>query len=122
MFKLFKNLKPYVLFIIIGVSFVAAQGILELQLPDMLKQIINEGLSLSEDGAPVIDTAAVHAAMTKNDVRAAISWVGVIILSPILGPFIYLIAGINRVRHSQISEQRDKTYKQFASKSKNSDL
>ncbi len=60
-------------------------------------------------------TAAVHAAMTKNDVRAAISWVGVIILSPILGPFIYLIAGINRVRHSQISEQRDKTYKQFAS-------
>ena len=59
MFKLFKNLKPYVLFIIIGVSFVAAQGILELQLPDTLKQIINEGLSLSEDGAPVIDTAVV---------------------------------------------------------------
>ncbi|NYT86415.1 cardiolipin synthase [Pusillimonas harenae] len=56
-------------------------------------------------------TAAVHAAMTKNDVRAAIGWVGIIMMSPLLGPFIYLIAGINRIRHDHISEQRNKSLK-----------
>jgi cardiolipin synthase len=60
-------------------------------------------------------TAAVHAAMTKNDVRAAIGWVGVILMSPIFGPIFYLIAGINRVRHGQISQQRDKTLKDYSS-------
>lgn len=54
-------------------------------------------------------TAAVHAAMTKNDVRAAIGWVGVILMSPLLGPLVYLIAGINRIRHDHISEQSNKT-------------
>lgn len=54
-------------------------------------------------------TAAIHAAMTKTDVRAAIAWVGVIIMSPLLGPFIYLIAGINRIRHDQISDQRNRS-------------
>lgn len=51
--------------------------------------------------------AAIHAAMTKTEVRAAIGWVGVILMSPILGPFLYLIAGINRIRHDQIAEQRN---------------
>jgi cardiolipin synthase len=59
-------------------------------------------------------TAAIHAAMTKNDVRAAISWVGVILMSPLLGPFLYLIAGINRIRRDQISQQRDKSLKEYA--------
>src|SRR5690606_5259361 len=59
-------------------------------------------------------SAAVHAAMTKNDVRAAIGWVGIIIMSPLLGPFIYLIAGINRIRHDHISEQRNKSLKDYA--------
>src|SRR5690606_6515139 len=61
-------------------------------------------------------TAAVHAAMTKHDVRAAIGWVGIIIMSPLLGPFIYLIAGINRIRHDHISEQRNKSLKQYIAK------
>jgi cardiolipin synthase len=60
-------------------------------------------------------TAAVHAAMTKNDVRAAIGWVGVILMSPLVGPFFYLIAGINRIRHDHITEQRNKSLKDFAS-------
>lgn len=51
--------------------------------------------------------AAVHAAMTKSEVRAAIAWVGVILMSPLFGPFLYLIAGINRIRHDQIAEQRN---------------
>ena len=51
-------------------------------------------------------TAAIHAAMTKEEVRAAIGWVGVIILSPIVGALLYLIAGVNRMRRATISSQR----------------
>jgi len=52
--------------------------------------------------------AAIHAAMTKQDVRAAIGWVGVVLFSPILGPLIYFIAGINRVRRERLSQFRDR--------------
>lgn len=58
--------------------------------------------------------AAVHAAMTKNDVRAAIGWVGIILMSPLLGPLFYLVAGINRIRQTHISELRNKTLKDYA--------
>ena len=52
-------------------------------------------------------TAAIHAAMTKDEVRAAIGWVGVIMLSPILGALIYAVAGINRMRRAQVRDRRD---------------
>lgn len=51
--------------------------------------------------------AAVHAAMTKQDVRAAIAWVGVALFSPIFGALLYFVAGINRIRRSLVSQQRD---------------
>lgn len=57
--------------------------------------------------------AAVHAAMNKNDVRAAIAWVGVVLMSPFLGPFLYLVAGINRIRHDQLSTQRSRLIKDY---------
>lgn len=50
--------------------------------------------------------AAIHAAMTKEEVRSAIGWVGVIVLSPIVGALLYLVAGINRIRRSVISDRR----------------
>lgn len=50
--------------------------------------------------------AAVHAAMTKRDVRSAVGWVGVIILSPILGALIYFLVGINRIRRASIMARR----------------
>lgn len=50
-------------------------------------------------------SAAVHAVMTKDDVRAATGWVGVVILSPIIGAFIYLIVGINRIRQTAVSRR-----------------
>jgi len=50
--------------------------------------------------------AASHAAMTKDEVRAAIGWVGVIVLSPFVGPLIYLVGGINRIRRASIVSQR----------------
>ncbi|MBU1316049.1 MAG: cardiolipin synthase [Alphaproteobacteria bacterium] len=50
--------------------------------------------------------AAIHAAMTKEEVRSAIGWVGIIILSPVIGASLYFIAGINRMRRSAISSRR----------------
>ena len=50
---------------------------------------------------------AIHAAMTKQDVRSAIGWVAVVILSPLLGATFYLFAGINRIRHARVSQQRE---------------
>lgn len=54
----------------------------------------------------VAAVAAVHAAMTKDEVRAAIGWVGVILLSPIVGALIYAVAGINRIRRESIAAER----------------
>ncbi|MCV9965279.1 phospholipase D-like domain-containing protein [Pararhizobium sp. BT-229] len=50
--------------------------------------------------------AAIHAAMTKDEVRSALGWVGIILLSPVLGALLYAIAGINRIRRSSIEQQR----------------
>jgi cardiolipin synthase len=50
--------------------------------------------------------AAVHAAMTKDEVRAAIGWVALVLLSPFFGAFLYLIAGINRVRRRAVQRRR----------------
>ena len=48
--------------------------------------------------------AAIHAAMTKHDVRAAIGWVAVVLFSPLLGAGFYLVAGINRIRKQRVSQ------------------
>ncbi len=37
-------------------------------------------------------TAAIHVAMTKEEVRSAVGWVGIIILSPVIGTVLYLFA------------------------------
>jgi cardiolipin synthase A/B len=50
--------------------------------------------------------AIIHVAMTKDDVRAAIGWVGIVILSPFVGVGLYLVAGINRIRRSSIGLRR----------------
>jgi cardiolipin synthase len=57
-------------------------------------------------------TAAIHAAMTKEEVRAATGWVAVIILSPIVGALLYAVAGINRIRRASLSSQRDLLFRQ----------
>lgn len=54
----------------------------------------------------VAAVASVHAAMTKEEVRSAIGWVGVILLSPIVGALLYAIAGINRMRRGSIAAER----------------
>ena len=52
----------------------------------------------------MVAAAAIHAAMTKEEVRAAIGWVGVIILSPIISALLYAIAGINRISAGRLFE------------------
>ena len=42
--------------------------------------------------------AAGHALMRKRDTRAAIGWVGLIWLAPLVGSLLYFSFGINRIR------------------------
>ena len=42
--------------------------------------------------------AFVHAVLYKRDSRAAVLWVGFILLAPVAGPVFYLLFGINRIR------------------------
>ncbi|MCJ8149063.1 phospholipase D-like domain-containing protein [Shinella sedimenti] len=51
--------------------------------------------------------AAIHATMTKEEVRAAIGWVGVIVLSPVVGAVIYYVVGVNRIRRKTLSLSRE---------------
>ncbi|MEM6370314.1 MAG: phospholipase D-like domain-containing protein [Myxococcota bacterium] len=41
-----------------------------------------------------------HAVLHKREERAAIGWVGVIWLAPLIGAFLYLLFGINRIRRT----------------------
>lgn len=42
--------------------------------------------------------ASGHAVLYKRDSRAAVGWVGLIWLAPIVGPVLYVLLGINRIR------------------------
>jgi cardiolipin synthase len=42
--------------------------------------------------------ASAHAVLNKRDVRAAVGWVGLAWLVPVLGAVLYLLLGINRIR------------------------
>lgn len=45
-------------------------------------------------------TAALHAILYKRDVRAAIGWAGFIFVAPYIGPLLYLLFGVNRIRRN----------------------
>uniref|UniRef100_UPI001969B817 PLDc N-terminal domain-containing protein n=1 Tax=Myxococcus sp. CA018 TaxID=2651864 RepID=UPI001969B817 len=42
--------------------------------------------------------ASAHAVLHKRDVRAAVGWVGLAWLVPVLGGVLYVLLGINRIR------------------------
>lgn len=46
----------------------------------------------------IMPVAALHALTCKRDHRAALGWVGVILLFPVAGPLLYYTFGINRLR------------------------
>ena len=60
----------------------------------------------------VAPAAAGHALICKRDPRAALGWIAVCLLFPLVGPFLYFVFGINRVRtrahklHGQPGERR----------------
>ncbi len=49
-----------------------------------------------------------HVVLFKRDARAAVGWVGVVLLFPILGPVLYALFGINRIkrRASELRQER----------------
>ncbi len=51
--------------------------------------------------------ASVHTILYKQDSRAAVAWVGVIWLVPLVGPLLYLVFGINRIRRRATELRRD---------------
>jgi len=51
--------------------------------------------------------AVVHALLYKEEVRAAIAWVGLILLVPMLGSVLYYLIGINRIRRRAVALRRE---------------
>ncbi len=47
--------------------------------------------------------AAIHAVLWKRDVRSALGWAGLIMLSPGVGAVLYFLFGINRVRRKAMA-------------------
>jgi cardiolipin synthase len=47
--------------------------------------------------------AAIHAVLWKRDVRSALGWAGLIVLSPGIGAVLYFLFGINRVRRKAMA-------------------
>lgn len=54
-------------------------------------------------GVALAVTAALHAILYKRDVRAAIGWAGFIFVTPYIGPLLYLLLGVNRIRRRAAS-------------------
>lgn len=50
--------------------------------------------------------ASGHAVLYKRDHRSAVSWVGLIWLTPLIGSFLYLLIGINRLERKAASLRR----------------
>jgi cardiolipin synthase len=47
--------------------------------------------------------ASCHALLHKRDTRAATLWIGIVWLMPVLGPALYLVFGVNRIRRRALS-------------------
>ena len=56
--------------------------------------------------ALMVGTAG-HAILYKQDTRAAVAWVGVIWLAPVVGSVVYVLLGINRVKRRALAQRGD---------------
>lgn len=50
-----------------------------------------------------------HVVQTKSDVRSAIGWVGLVLLTPVVGAVLYALFGINRIRRQAGRMRRGRT-------------
>lgn len=48
----------------------------------------------------IAPTTALHALLNKRDPSAALGWIAVCLFFPLVGPFLYILFGINRVRNA----------------------
>src|SRR3954466_8091130 len=53
--------------------------------------------------------ASGHVILNKRDTRAAIGWIGLIWLSPVLGSVLYVLLGINRINRRARTLRRGQT-------------
>lgn len=51
-------------------------------------------------------SASVHVVLHKRDVRAAAGWFGLVWLAPVIGPILYFLLGINRIRRRAVALRR----------------
>lgn len=61
--------------------------------------MISWGLLVMVTHGVIAPAAAWHALLYKRDSRAAIGWIGVCLLFPLMGPLLYYLLGVNRVAH-----------------------
>jgi cardiolipin synthase len=54
-------------------------------------------------------TVCAHIVLTKPDVRASIGWVGLVLLTPVVGSVLYALLGINRLRREAGRMRRGRT-------------
>ena len=47
-------------------------------------------------------SAALHAVLSKSEVRSTIGWVGLILLVPLVGSILYVLLGINRIQRKAV--------------------
>jgi cardiolipin synthase len=62
---------------------------------------------------PILLLASGHVVLTKRDNRAALGWMGIIWLAPILGSLLYFTFGINRIRRKarQLRKRESKRHR-----------
>ena len=58
--------------------------------------------------------AAIHALLNKRDPRSAFGWIILCIILPVVGPVLYLLAGINRQNYLEGSAQSPLVTQEFA--------
>ncbi|MFO0749549.1 MAG: phospholipase D-like domain-containing protein [Myxococcota bacterium] len=66
---------------------------------------------------PILGTAAAvvagaHVVLRVKDARAAVGWLGIVVLLPFVGPLVYWVFGINRVRRRALAlwRRRERPY------------
>jgi cardiolipin synthase len=47
--------------------------------------------------------ASAHIVLAKRDARAAMLWVGLVWLAPVIGAVLYLLIGINRIKRRDVA-------------------
>ncbi len=58
-------------------------------------------------------SASVHLVLHKRDARAAAGWFGLVWLAPLVGPVLYFLLGINRVRRRAVARRRGASRQQL---------